>query len=138
MDTCIFCKIAAGEIPSKTVYEDEEFRAILDISPASEGHVLILPKIHAADLFELPEETASRVLVLAKKLATAMKKSLGFPALKIVQNNGALAGQTVMHYHLHLIPCYNGSEVTDWKPLEMQDATLTAIRDKIVGAMSEG
>lgn len=138
MDTCIFCRIAAGEIPSKTVYEDEEFRAILDISPASKGHVLILPKAHAADLWELPEETAAHVMVVAKKLAGAMKKSLALPALKIVQNNGALAGQTVMHYHMHLIPCYDGSEVPEWKPQSMADEELAAVCEAISSAVSEG
>lgn len=137
MDTCIFCRIAAGEIPSKTVYEDEEFRAILDISPASKGHVLILPKEHAADLLELPDETAAHVTVLAKKLAAAMKKSLSAPAIKIVQNNGALAGQTVLHYHMHLIPCYDGHEVPEWKQLSMEDEELSAVCDAIRGAVDE-
>jgi histidine triad (HIT) family protein len=69
---CIFCKISGGEIPSKTIYEDEEFRVILDISPASKGHALIIPKEHYANLYEMPEDAAGRVMILAKKLAGHM------------------------------------------------------------------
>ena len=137
MDTCIFCRIAAGEIPSKTVYEDEVVRAILDISPASKGHVLILPKEHAADLYELPDATAAHVLVTAKKIAAAMKKGLQIPALKLVQNNGELAGQTVMHFHLHLIPCYTGKEVPGWTPASPSDEELAAVQEAIAKAVSE-
>lgn len=138
MDTCIFCRIAAGEIPSKTVYEDEKVIGILDISPASKGHVLIIPKEHAADLYELPDATAAHVLVVAKKIAAAMKKGLNIPALKLVQNNGELAGQTVMHFHMHLIPCYNGQEVTNWKPTSPSGEELAAVQEAITKAVSEG
>ena len=73
-DACIFCKIANGEIPAKTIYEDDEFRAILDLGPATKGHALILPKNHYANLFELPEEDAKKVIVIAKRLATKLRK----------------------------------------------------------------
>lgn len=108
MKDCLFCRIAAGEIPSYTIFEDDEFRAILDIEPAGPGHTLILPKAHAANIFELPEETAGRAMKLAKRIAGAMKETLPLDGLNIVQNNGEEAGQTVMHYHLHVIPRYKG------------------------------
>lgn len=108
MSDCLFCRIAAGEIPSYTVYEDEEFRAFLDIEPAGPGHTLIVPKAHAANLFELPEETAAHAMQLAQRLAKAMKDVLPLDGLNIIQNNGEEAGQTVMHYHLHVIPRYKG------------------------------
>ena len=73
---CIFCKIAQGEIPSATLYEDEDFRVILDVNPASKGHALILPKAHASNLYELPDEAASKALVLAKKMASKMADAL--------------------------------------------------------------
>ena len=98
---CIFCKIANGEIPSKTIYEDENFRVILDLAPATKGHALILPKEHYKDLFELPENIASDVIVLAKKLATEMKEKLGCDGFNIMQNSGETAGQTVFHFHMH-------------------------------------
>lgn len=135
MDSCIFCRIAAGEIPSKTVYEDADFRAILDINPASRGHVLILPKQHAANIYELPDEMAAKAMVLAKKLAKAIQSAFGCEGLKIVQNNGEKAGQTVLHYHMHLIPCYNGTEVPNWEPQSMTDDELTKVRDAIAGTL---
>ena len=99
---CIFCKIANGEIPSKTLYEDEDFRVILDLGPASKGHALILPKNHYANLYELPEETAGEVMKLAKRMAAQMTERLGCEGFNLVQNNGELAGQTVFHFHMHL------------------------------------
>lgn len=110
-NNCIFCKIANGEIPAATVYEDEDFRAILDLGPASKGHTLILPKKHAANLFELPEETAKKVLPLAKKLGARLEEGLHAEGLNVVQNNGEAAGQTVMHFHVHLIPRYKNDTV---------------------------
>ena len=109
---CIFCKIANGEIPSKTLYEDDSFRVILDISPASKGHAIILPKNHAANLYELPDEDASKIMVVAKKVATALKNVLHCDGMNILQNNGEAAGQTVFHLHVHLIPRYENDHVT--------------------------
>ena len=116
-DNCIFCKIARGEIPSSTIYEDEEFRAILDLGPASKGHALILPKTHAANLFELPDDLAGKAMVLAKKLARQLKDGLHADGINVVQNNGEAAGQTVFHFHMHLIPRYKGDTVNvAWTP----------------------
>ena len=108
MADCIFCKIAAGEIASHTVYEDALLRVIMDLNPASPGHMLILPKAHYQDFFELPNEVASAAMLLAKRLALAAKKALPMDGLNIVQNNGKAAGQSVMHYHLHVVPRYQG------------------------------
>ena len=108
---CIFCKIANGEIPSTTLYEDEEFRVILDMGPATRGHALLLPKEHYADLFELDDETASKVLIRAKRIARRMKDALGADGFNLVQNNGEAAGQTVFHFHMHMIPRYQGDKV---------------------------
>ena len=131
-DDCIFCKIANGEIPSNTIYEDDNFRAILDLGPATRGHALILPKDHYGDLTELPEETAAAVMKLAKQLTIRMIKNLKADGLNVVQNNGAAAGQTVMHYHLHLIPRYenDGANIL-WKPTEVSQEELAKIRDEI-------
>ncbi len=117
VDNCIFCKIANGEIPAATLYEDEDFRVILDLGPASKGHALILPKVHAANLFELPDETAAKVMVLAKKIAATLKEGLHADGINLVQNNGEAAGQTVFHFHLHLIPRYADDNVNvTWTP----------------------
>lgn len=110
-ENCIFCKIANGEIPSATLYEDEDFRVILDLGPASKGHALILPKEHYKDLYELDDEVAAKALVLAKKMITKMTAVLGCEGYNVVQNNGELAGQTVFHFHMHLIPRYKNDNV---------------------------
>ena len=120
---CIFCKIANGEIPSATLYEDNDFRVILDVNPASKGHTLILPKKHADNLYELPDETASKALVLAKNMASKIEKALECDGLNLVQNNGETAGQTVFHFHMHIIPRYkNDSVKLGWKPGKLSDA----------------
>ncbi len=132
-DNCIFCKIANGEIPSRTLYEDESFRVILDLGPATQGHALILPKEHYADLFALPQETAAEALKLAKKIAKAQKSALKADGLNLVQNNGTAAGQTVGHFHIHLIPRYEGDGQTiGWKPGNPSGEELDAVRETIV------
>lgn len=131
---CIFCKISGGEIPSKTIYEDEEFRVILDISPASKGHALIIPKEHYANLYEMPEDAAGRVMILAKKLAGHMTERLKCDGFNIVQNNGETAGQTVFHFHMHLIPRYAGDGNEDklcWNHLELSQEELEEIWQKL-------
>ena len=131
-ENCIFCKIAAGEIPSVTLYEDEDFRVILDIEPASKGHALILPKAHYANLYELPDELAAKVLVLAKKMVTALSDILGCDGYNVVQNNGAVAGQTVFHFHMHLIPRYkNDGEILKYVAGEPDQEELAQIRKMI-------
>ena len=131
-EDCIFCKIANGDIPSKTLYEDEDFRVILDLGPATKGHALILPKEHADNLYELPDETASKVFVLAKKLAIKMKEKLNCDGLNIVQNNGEAAGQTVQHFHMHLIPRYKGDEAgITWNSGTLTDDVKNEILEKM-------
>lgn len=121
-ENCIFCKIANGEIPSRTLYEDGDFRVILDLGPATRGHALILPKEHAANLFELPEETAGKAMILAKKMAARMKEKLNCDGFNVIQNNGEVAGQTVFHFHMHLIPRYEN----DGQPIQMKSGEATA------------
>ena len=132
-ENCIFCKIANGEIPSKTLYEDEEFRVILDLGPATKGHALILPKNHFANLYELPDETAGKVMQLAKKMAGTMTEKLACDGFNLVQNNGECAGQTVFHFHMHLIPRYEGDgQRIGWKPGEPTQEELEEVRKQIV------
>ncbi len=103
---CIFCKIANGEIPSYTLYEDDNFRVIFDINPATKGHALVIPKEHFKNLFELDEQTASKALVVAKKVATILREELNCDGFNLLQNNEEIAGQTIFHFHIHLIPRY--------------------------------
>lgn len=131
-EQCIFCKIAAGEIPSATIYEDEDFRVVLDIEPASKGHALILPKEHYANLFELPDELAAKALVVAKKVITKMEKIVGCEGYNVVQNNGVAAGQTVFHFHIHLIPRYAEDGVNiKWEQGSLSDEVKTDILEKM-------
>lgn len=131
-ENCIFCKIANGEIPSKTLYEDADFRVILDLSPATKGHALILPKAHAENLYELPEEAAAKILPVAKSVATNMKAKLNCDGLNLVQNNGEAAGQTVMHFHMHVIPRYeNDGQKINWVPGESTPEELEAVAKQI-------
>lgn len=111
-DNCIFCKLANGKLPTNSIYEDEDFNVIMDLNPASKGHAIILPKNHASNLFELPEEDASKIMLVAKKCANAMKKTLDFDGFNVLQNNGEVAGQTVFHLHVHLIPRYKNDNIT--------------------------
>ena len=129
---CIFCKIANGEIPSTTLYEDEDFRVILDLGPATRGHALLLPKEHYADLYELDDEIASKAMVLAKKMITKLTPILGCDGYNIVQNNGEAAGQTVFHFHIHLIPRSKEDSVgLGWKMGALKDEDKEYILSKI-------
>lgn len=131
-ENCIFCKLTNGQIPTATLYEDEDFRVILDASPASKGHALILPKEHFKNLYELDDETASKVLVLAKKMITKLTEVLGCDGFNIVQNNGEAAGQTVFHFHMHLIPRYKDDKVgLGWSMGELTEEVKNELLEKM-------
>lgn len=136
MDNCIFCKIASGEIPAATLYEDDLFRVILDLGPASKGHALILPKNHYANLYEIPDELVGKAMVLAQKMGTALKEALGCDGLNVVQNNGEAAGQTVFHFHMHLIPRYQDDQVgLSWTPGTLTDEMKAEVLEKVKKAL---
>lgn len=131
-ENCIFCRIANGDIPSRTIYEDDHFRVILDNGPATRGHALILPKEHYKDLSEIPEETAAEAMIVAKKVSALLVKQLHADGLNLVQNNGETAGQTVKHFHIHLIPRYeNDGQHILWNPGKMSDAELDEVAAKV-------
>jgi len=132
---CIFCKLANGEIPTATLYENDEFRVILDAGPATKGHCLVLPKAHYANLMEMPEDLTGRAFVTAKNVASRLMEKLGCAGLNVVQNNGAAAGQSVFHFHIHLIPRYedDGQQIL-WKPGELTEEA----KEEILSAFKEG
>lgn len=135
---CIFCKIANGEIPSRTLYEDESFRVILDISPASKGHAIILAKKHAENIYSLSEEDAGKIYLVAKKVATAMQNVLKCDGMNILQNNGEAAGQTVFHLHMHLIPRYKDDKVQiKWTPGTEAEALSQELMEEIQKSIKE-
>lgn len=131
-ENCIFCKIAAGEIPSATLYEDEDFRVILDLGPASKGHALILPKEHFRNLYDIDDEIAGKAMILAKKMTTKLKDILECDGYNVVQNNEEAAGQTVFHFHMHMIPRYKNDNVgLGWHVGELKEEDKEEILKKI-------
>ncbi len=132
-ENCIFCKIANGEIPTKTLYEDDTFRVIMDLGPATKGHALILPKEHYKNLYEIPENVAADAMILAKKMAIKMTNALHADGFNVVQNNNEIAGQTVFHFHIHLIPRYtDDNQKITWVPGKMTDEELNDIQKQIL------
>lgn len=131
-DDCIFCKLANGVIPTNSLYEDDVVKVIFDAGPASLGHVLILPKEHFDNVYALDDDTAAHVFQVAVKVAKALKEGLNLEGLNIVQNNGEIAGQTVFHFHIHIIPRYKGDTVNvGWKPGEVTDEEIEKIKSLV-------
>ena len=131
-DDCIFCKLANGVFPTNSIYEDDTFNVILDASPANPGHALILPKEHYSDVFEIDEDTLAKAMVLAKKIATRQTEVLKCDGVNIIQNNKEAAGQSVLHYHLHVIPRFvNDGQKMLWQPHEAKTEDQEVIKNKL-------
>ena len=131
-DNCIFCKLANGDIPTNTVYEDEDFRVILYAAPESKRQALILPKLHYVNIYEIDEEVLGKAAKLAKKVITHETEVLGCDGYNLVQNNGEVAGQTVFHFHMHLIPRYASDPAVQEHPhLTLSDDEFKEICDKM-------
>ena len=126
---CVFCAIAAGEIPCFKVFEDDFALAYLDINPFSEGHTLVIPKAHTTGLLDTPEETLAALLARVKKVAAHLKAALPCDGFHILQNNGAAAGQTVGHIHFHIVPRRNGDPIEfASRPGDMNELKALAAR----------
>lgn len=110
MDNCIFCKIIAGDIPSSKVYEDDQVMAFLDLSQTTKGHTLLIPKKHVRNVLEMDENTAQELFARLPKLARALQKATGAIGMNIINNNEEIAGQSVFHAHVHLVPRYNEND----------------------------
>ena len=133
-DDCIFCLLANGAIPTNTVYEDEEFRVIMDNAPATKGHALVLPKSHYADIYEIDPEVLGRAIQVGQKVIKHATKVLGCDGYNLLQNNGEVAGQTVFHFHLHLIPRYadmDNSEILKAPSNEVEADVLKALAESL-------
>ena len=131
-DDCIFCKLANGIIPTNTIYEDDDFRVFMDAAPATKGHCLIVPKEHFDNLEEIDDAVAAKVLPLAKKIMKHLKEKLSWDGFNVMQNNGEVAGQTVFHFHMHLIPRYNDDgQNLIMKQLCPEDGELEALAKEI-------
>ncbi len=131
-NNCIFCKIVKKQIGSYILYEDDEFQVILDNSPATKGHAILLTKQHFKNIFEMDEPTASKLFPVVLKVSQIMKEELNCSGFNLVQNNGKDAGQTVFHFHLHLIPRYENDGVDfRWNVTEYDDNEASSISSKI-------
>jgi len=127
---CVFCAIAAGEIPSFKVYEDDLVLAYLDINPFSKGHTLVIPKAHSTGLLDTDEATLAAVIARVKKVAAHLKAALPCDGFNILQNNGAAAGQTVMHLHFHIVPRYGNEPIVfESRPGDMD--ALKTLSEKV-------
>jgi histidine triad (HIT) family protein len=110
MTACIFCKIIEGTIPSVKIYEDEHVLAFMDIMPVTTGHVLLIPKTHRENIYDLTEEEAAQLFSVVPTIANALKDEFKPAGMNLLQNNGAHAGQAVFHFHLHFIPRYDETD----------------------------
>ena len=131
-DDCIFCKLANGVFPTYSFYEDDDFKVILDAAPAAKGHALILPKQHFENIYEIDNEVAAKVMPLAGKIARTMKKTFDCDGVNVLQNNEPAAGQTVFHFHVHIIPRYNDDNLgLLWKQNETNDEEQARIASSL-------
>lgn len=132
----IFSRIVSGEIPALKVYEDEQTLAFMDINPATRGHVLVISKAEYPDIFSIPPDVLVSVARTVQKVALAIRAALQPDGLNILQNNGAAAGQAVFHYHVHLIPRWEGDGALRlWRPQPGDQAELRALADQISRAL---
>lgn len=130
---CVFCKIVAGEIPSYKVYEDDDILAFLDVAQVTSGHVLVIPKKHYQNIFELDDEISQKIFVVTVRIAKKLQENLKINNLNIINNNGKKAGQEVDHYHLHLLPRYLNDNVEfKFNKQNLSKETMIEIQEKIL------
>jgi histidine triad (HIT) family protein len=133
---CIFCKLAAHQLPSNIIYEDENFMGFLDAFPSSLGHALVIPKQHYADIFEIPQDIGAALTRVVVRCAACLRTELGAPGMNILQNNGACAGQTVFHYHVHIIPRQEGDDISvRWRTTTPAKDESAALAQRLLGQM---
>lgn len=133
-ENCIFCKLANGDISTNAIYEDEKFKVILDASPATKGHALVLPKEHYANIYEMPAELLAEAVMVAQKVIKHVTPILGCEGYNLLQNNGEVAGQTIFHFHLHLIPRYTNdgnADLLKFAPDAVEDEVLRELKERM-------
>ena len=135
MEDCIFCKIVKGDIPCQKIYENDKVFAFLDIMPIHKGHTLVIPKEHHETLLDMPDDTLAELAKVAKKVSKAVKKATGADGFNIGQNNGAAAGQAVFHFHLHVIPRFNGDGLKNWPHTKVPDEDMKQIHEDIKNSL---
>lgn len=131
MEDCLFCKIITGEIPSYKIYEDDDVLAFLDITPVNPGHTLVIPKEHFANLLELPNDLACKIVSVIKKITPAILAGVGAESFNLGLNNGSLAGQLVNHFHWHIMPRFNGDGYELWHGQAYGEGEAKEVMNKI-------
>jgi histidine triad (HIT) family protein len=132
---CLFCGIVAGDVPAQIVDSDEHTVAFMDINPATPGHALVVPRTHSADLFEVSDEDLERTMLAARRLARRMKAALDPDGFNILNSCGAVAWQTIFHFHLHVVPRYEEDPLElPWVPTEGDPDEIAAVAEQIRGA----
>ncbi|MBE6123007.1 MAG: HIT family protein [Erysipelotrichaceae bacterium] len=130
---CVFCEIIAGNIPGSKVYEDDDVLAILDLSQVTRGHTLVMPKKHYANLIEADEETAVKCMKVIHRLSAQLVKNTGASGLNVLNNCGAVAGQSVEHLHFHLIPRYSENDAISIVFNESEKQDLNEVLHQVTG-----
>ncbi|MBI5003766.1 HIT family protein [Candidatus Kaiserbacteria bacterium] len=128
---CIFCKIVRGEIPSFKVYEDDDTLAFLDIHPVASGHTLVVPKVHATNIFDISSESWTAVSETTRKVAVAIERALEADGVNLMMNNREHAGQVVEHPHMHLIPRFKGDGLKLWPHGAYKEGEAENVQEKI-------
>lgn len=131
MENCIFCKIATREIPAEIVYEDDTAVAFLDNKPVLKGHTLVIPKEHVRNMLDASPDIFTPVYSLAQSVARAQREALGATGVNITNNNEPAAGQEVFHFHVHVIPRFEGDELTHWPKIEYKEGEMGNIGTKL-------
>ena len=134
-DDCIFCKISAGTAPAVKIFEDEHTLAFMDIFPASKGHSLVISKAHYENLLEITPALLSAVALASQRLAQAIHSALEPDGMRVTQFNGAAAGQTVFHYHVHVRPIYQGQDARSHGHSQADPKELETIAAQIRAAL---
>lgn len=135
---CIFCKIVSGDAPAYKVFEDGEVVAFLDIFPWAKGHTLVVPKRHSANLFEIPEDDAAAVMRAVRRIAPALRDTVGAEGMNLLQSNGRAGWQTVEHFHMHLIPRWSDdSLVPPAQPAPGDHGAIEAMAEHVAAALSD-
>jgi histidine triad (HIT) family protein len=132
---CIFCRIVAGEVPCHRVYEDEDVLVFMDLFPAARGHTLVVPRAHHESIFEISDEAVRAVASAARRVARAIGVALGPDGLNVTQASGAAAGQTVPHYHVHLLPRSQGQRLSFHGTERGDPEELAALAQAIAGEL---
>jgi len=137
MEECIFCKIIVGDVPSERVYQDDDIVAFLDISPVTKGHVLVVPRQHYKDVYDIPEELLGKMVAVLKKIASSVVEAAGADGFNIGMNNGEASGQVIFHAHMHLIPRSNYDGLKNWEGTGYDEGEMEKIGNKIRTAIKK-